>query len=168
MIPAYGANFTVWGSHRTHCKCCNVCVKNYRICKIILQLYLSAWCQITPLTKTRTESENSIWPILGIPDLVLVHFGNSWFGPDGWSHHRLLCFITNIKQNTAGLSARWPADASCQFCNFTGNNPQILLGPILNRSKLCAAQFPETSIKVKILKRIFQWNRDKKILLSIK
>ena len=105
MIPADGANFTVWGSHRTHCKCCNVCVKNYRICKIILQLYLSAWCQITPLTKTRTESENSIWPILGIPDLVLVHFGNSRFGPDGWSHHRLLCFITNTKRNTAGLSA---------------------------------------------------------------
>ena len=83
------------------------CDKNDRICDIILQLYLSAWCQITPLTKTRTESENSIWPILGIPDLVLVHFGNSRFGPDGWSRHRLLCFITNTKRNTAGLSATW-------------------------------------------------------------
>ena len=34
------------------------CDKNDRICDIILQLYLSAWCQISPLTKTRTESEN--------------------------------------------------------------------------------------------------------------
>ena len=45
--------------------------------------------------------------ILGISNLVLVHFGNSRFGPDGWSHHRLLCFITNTKRNTAGLSASW-------------------------------------------------------------
>ena len=35
------------------------CDKNDGICDIIFQLYHSAWCQITPLTKTRTESENS-------------------------------------------------------------------------------------------------------------
>ena len=27
MIPADGANFAVWESYRTHCKCCNVCQK---------------------------------------------------------------------------------------------------------------------------------------------
>ena len=27
MIPADGANFAVWVSYRTHCKCCNVCQK---------------------------------------------------------------------------------------------------------------------------------------------
>ena len=30
------------------------CVRNDRICDIILQLYLSAQCQITPLTKNET------------------------------------------------------------------------------------------------------------------
>ena len=35
------------------------CDKNDGICDIIFQLYHSAWCQITPLTKTRTELENS-------------------------------------------------------------------------------------------------------------
>ena len=32
------------------------CVRNDRICDIILQLYLSAQCQITPLTKNETSS----------------------------------------------------------------------------------------------------------------
>ena len=31
------------------------CVRNGRMCHIILQLYPSAVCQITPLTKTKTE-----------------------------------------------------------------------------------------------------------------
>ena len=33
------------------------CVRKDRICDIILQLYLSAHCQITPLTKTETEPQ---------------------------------------------------------------------------------------------------------------
>ena len=46
------------------------CVRNDRICDIILQLYLSAQCQITPLTKNETgphmeqlspNQEFSIW-----------------------------------------------------------------------------------------------------------
>ena len=41
------------------------CVRNDRICDIILQLYLSAQCQITPLTKNETgphmEQLSSIW-----------------------------------------------------------------------------------------------------------
>ena len=32
------------------------CVRNDRICDMILQLYLSAQCQITPLTKNETSS----------------------------------------------------------------------------------------------------------------
>ena len=36
-----------------------MCVKNDRICDIIFQLYVSAWCQIIHLTMARTESENS-------------------------------------------------------------------------------------------------------------
>ena len=32
------------------------CVRNHRICDMILQLYLSAQCQITPLTKNETSS----------------------------------------------------------------------------------------------------------------
>ena len=33
------------------------CVRNDRICDMILQLYLSAQCQITPLTKNETEPQ---------------------------------------------------------------------------------------------------------------
>ena len=40
------------------------CVKNDRICDIIFQLYPSAWCQITSLTKTRTESETSRFDLI--------------------------------------------------------------------------------------------------------
>ena len=40
------------------------CVKNGRMCHIILQLYPSAVCQITPLTKTKTEILKMLcWPI---------------------------------------------------------------------------------------------------------
>ena len=47
-------------------------VRNDRICDIILQLYPSAWCQITPLTK----SENMICN--GLPKMPYVqHF---WHG----------------------------------------------------------------------------------------
>ena len=42
-----------------------MCVRNGRMCHIILQLYPSAVCQITPLTKTKTEIlkmlANLIW-----------------------------------------------------------------------------------------------------------
>ena len=43
------------------------CVRNDRICDIILQLYLSAQCQITPLTKNETEPQirNTIIPVWG-------------------------------------------------------------------------------------------------------
>ena len=37
------------------------CVRNGRMCHMILQLYPSAVCQITPLTKTKTET--LCWPI---------------------------------------------------------------------------------------------------------
>ena len=48
------------------------CVRNDRICDIILQLYPSAWCQITPLIKT----ENMICN--GMPKMLYVqHF---WHG----------------------------------------------------------------------------------------
>ena len=33
------------------------CVRNDRICDIILQVYLSDQCQITPLTKNETEPQ---------------------------------------------------------------------------------------------------------------
>ena len=122
MIPAYGANFTVWGSHRTHCKCCNVCVKNYRICKIILQLYLSARCQITPLTKTRTETENVRWTISGIPDLAPVHFGNSQFGPSPFGEFPIwpqsISEIPNLVPSHFGNSAEsvWKWSICAEIC----------------------------------------------------
>ena len=43
------------------------CVRNDRICDIILQVYLSDQCQITPLTKNETEPQirNTIIPVWG-------------------------------------------------------------------------------------------------------
>ena len=40
------------------------CVWNDRICDKVLQLYPSGWCQITPLTKTRTESLERVWVLV--------------------------------------------------------------------------------------------------------
>ena len=56
-----------------------MCVKNDRICDIIFQLYPSAWCQITPPTKTRTESENSEFMKRVIPET-----SNSWNEDELW------------------------------------------------------------------------------------
>ena len=40
------------------------CVRNDRIYGIILQLYLSAQCQITPLKKNETEPHMDQYPLL--------------------------------------------------------------------------------------------------------
>ena len=40
------------------------CFRNDRICDIILQLYPSAWCQITPLTKTENMICNGMLKML--------------------------------------------------------------------------------------------------------
>ena len=64
------------------------CVRNDRICDIILQLYLSAQCQITPLTKNETGphmeqlshriekscSSNPVWNFQGLLRWVLRTF----------------------------------------------------------------------------------------------
>ena len=50
MIPADGANFAVWGEEVIEPTASAVtCVRNGRMCHIIMQLYPSAVGQITPL-----------------------------------------------------------------------------------------------------------------------
>ena len=45
------------------------CVRNDRICDMILQLYLSAQCQITPLTKNETGPHMEQFSPFGNPSL---------------------------------------------------------------------------------------------------
>ena len=65
--------------------------------------------------------------------------GISW-NEEILSHHRLLCFITNIKRNTAGLSARALPDfwwgGKKEAGEWTGHGLRTLLGSLANKYAL--------------------------------